>query len=75
LLGPRFKEVSVVGKSGKATEDAVPPDGAAPREMVTGKKSEGHCFGFAASLVPSEEALAKPKNEARQENCHSKISN
>lgn len=53
-------------------EVAVSPGEAALREMVTGKASEGHFFGFAASLVPSEEALAEPKaGEAKLESCAS----
>jgi hypothetical protein len=38
-------------------EVSAPPAGAGLREMVTGENSEGHCFGFAASLVPKKEHL------------------
>jgi hypothetical protein len=49
--------------SGKAMQVAVPPGEAALREMVTREESEGHFFGFAASLVQREGALAEPKAE------------
>jgi hypothetical protein len=49
-------------------EVAVSPGEAALREMVTGKESEGHFFGFAASLVPLERALAEPKAGAAELN-------
>jgi len=61
FLGPRFKEVKVVGVSGKAMQVTVPPVGTALREMLNRELSEGHCCGFAASLVPVEGALAEPK--------------
>jgi hypothetical protein len=51
LLGPRFKEVKIGGLSGKAMQVAAPRTGTVLREMLTGKESEGHCFGFAASLL------------------------
>ena len=41
---------------------AVPPGEAALREMLTRDESEGHCFGFAASLVHREDALPAPKS-------------
>ena len=44
-------------------EVTVSPGEAALRELVTGNESEGHFFGFAASLVHTEEALAEPKRE------------
>ena len=53
-------------------EVAVSPGEAALREMVTGKESEGHFFGFAASLIHQEEALAEPKAaEDGLESCES----
>jgi hypothetical protein len=61
FLGPRFKEVKVVGVSGKAMQVTVPPVGTALREMLNRELSEGHCCGFAASLVPVEGAFAEPK--------------
>ena len=61
LLGPRFKEVSFGGWSGKAIEVTLSPGELALREWVTGNESEGHFFGFAASFVHPEEALAEPK--------------
>ncbi len=42
----------------------VPPGEMALREMLMRFESEGHCFGFAASLVHIKVALAAPKNEA-----------
>jgi len=39
----------------------IPPGGTALREMLTRDESEGHCFWFAASFVPQEEALPEPK--------------
>jgi hypothetical protein len=62
IAGATFQEVRFGGLSGKAKEVAVSPGGTALREVVTGKYSEGHFFGFAASLVLGEEALAEPKN-------------
>jgi hypothetical protein len=44
-------------------EVAVSQGEAALREMVTGNESEGHFFGFAASLVHREGAFAEPKME------------
>jgi hypothetical protein len=51
LLGPHFKRSRFGRVSGKAMEVTVSPGGTALREMVTGKGSEGHFFGFAASLI------------------------
>jgi hypothetical protein len=53
-------------------EVAVSPGGTALRELLTGKESEGHFFGFAASLIHQEEALAEPKAaEDGLESCES----
>ena len=44
-------------------EVTVSQGGTALREFVTGKESEGHFFGFAASLILPQEAFAEPKVE------------
>jgi hypothetical protein len=49
IAGAAFQEVRFGRFSGKAKEVAVSPGGTALREKVTGKDSEGHFFGFAAS--------------------------
>ena len=59
---PRFKEAKWWVMSGKAMQDAIPPAGTAFRELSSkDEESEGHCFEFAASLLPWNKALAKPK--------------
>jgi hypothetical protein len=47
-------------------EVAGPGCGSVLREVVTREFCEGHCFGFAASLLPWKEALAKPKDGASE---------
>jgi hypothetical protein len=44
-------------------EAADPQGGTVLREMLNRESSEGHCFGFAASLLPSEEAFPEPKQD------------
>jgi hypothetical protein len=61
IAGATFQRGQVWKVLGKAIEVAVSPGEAALREMVTGKDSEGHFFGFAASLVHRKKALAEPK--------------
>jgi len=72
IAGATFQEVRFGRFSGKAMEVTVSPGGTALRELLTGKESEGHFFGFAASLIHQEEALAEPKAaEAGSESCES----
>ena len=52
LLGPRFQRGQGGGLSGKAMQVIVPPGGTELREMLNRELSEGHCCGFAASLLP-----------------------
>jgi hypothetical protein len=51
IAGATFQEVKVWKGSGQAMEVTVSRGGTALRELVTGKESEGHFFGFAASLM------------------------
>ena len=44
-------------------QDTVSPGEAALREILNGE-SEGHCYGFAASLVLRVEAFGEPKVDA-----------
>jgi hypothetical protein len=68
LLGPRFKEVSFGGLSGKAMEVTISPGEVALRELVTGNESEGHFFGFAASFVHPNKAFAEPNCDGHHSN-------
>lgn len=46
----------------------VPRGETALREFVKRVESEGHCYGFAASLLLEDEAFAKPKDGANLQN-------
>jgi hypothetical protein len=45
-------------------EAAIPQGGTVLREMLNRESSEGHCYGFAASLLHLEEAFAAPNGAA-----------
>jgi hypothetical protein len=63
IAGATFQRGQGGGLSGKAMEAADPQGGTVLREMLNRESSEGHCFGFAASLLPSEEAFPEPKQD------------
>jgi len=53
----------MVGMSGKAMRDAVPPAGTAIREAIRGiEQSEGHVAGVCGLLGAVRDALAEPKH-------------